>query len=531
MSTDVQEDRSDVVFNNVAVVNEYRSKESLSTVRVTRCESARLTFHRCRIDAIFIDQVDHLELTLFECAVERFDVRRTEGLSREGMLPAGSIISIKGGTIAEFHLEQSKLIALDARQMTVTGSTFIRSLAFVDPDYAMIVNCTFEGPFYCRLHATTNSSIPTDGYVVDLRQNSFNDIAKLNLKLSGRYSRDSAVTMRGSRFSAGLRLTANLAKGTLDSSGIRVTGRSDLIVKGSGGNILLRSAHLAGKTHIRLTEVHLAAQSAEFESGGLLLIDRDLSLDGAVFGAQATVRSTANPSRVARLLGLRNAQAGELTLLGLDLRKCHFDGASGLDTLTIDGEPDIWPQWKRRRIIADEEDVRHGKCVHNEDSSIQECVEKPNAASDSIHVASCYRQLRKGREIAKDYPGSADFYYGEMEMRRWPGTRQEATSRVLLWAYWLTSGYGVKAWRALASLVIVIMLGGLALALWGLHGGSVSGPARLSNGLLTSIEFATLRNTEQRLSQAGRVVSIPLRLIAPLMFLQLIFALRSRIQR
>jgi hypothetical protein len=57
------------------------------------------------------------------------------------MRHAGSIISIKGGTTTEFHLEQSKLIALDVPQMTVTGSTFIRSLAFVDPDYAMIVNC------------------------------------------------------------------------------------------------------------------------------------------------------------------------------------------------------------------------------------------------------------------------------------------------------------------------------------------------------------------------------------------------------
>ena len=29
-----------------------------------------------------------------------------------------------------------------------------------------------------------------------------------------------------------------------------------------------------------------------------------------------------------------------------------------------------------------------------------------------------YRALRKGREDVKDEPGAADFYYGEMEMRR-----------------------------------------------------------------------------------------------------------------
>ena len=33
-------------------------------------------------------------------------------------------------------------------------------------------------------------------------------------------------------------------------------------------------------------------------------------------------------------------------------------------------------------------------------------------------IAGLYRALRKGREDAKDEPGAADFYYGEMEMRR-----------------------------------------------------------------------------------------------------------------
>ena len=41
-------------------------------------------------------------------------------------------------------------------------------------------------------------------------------------------------------------------------------------------------------------------------------------------------------------------------------------------------------------------------------------------------IAGLYRELRKGREDAKDEPGAADFYYGEMEMRRRarPLTRQ-----------------------------------------------------------------------------------------------------------
>ncbi|MFZ1177322.1 MAG: hypothetical protein WAO15_13855, partial [Mycobacterium sp.] len=34
-----------------------------------------------------------------------------------------------------------------------------------------------------------------------------------------------------------------------------------------------------------------------------------------------------------------------------------------------------------------------------------------------------YRDLRKGLEEAKNEPGAADFYYGEMEMRRLAGRK------------------------------------------------------------------------------------------------------------
>jgi hypothetical protein len=41
-------------------------------------------------------------------------------------------------------------------------------------------------------------------------------------------------------------------------------------------------------------------------------------------------------------------------------------------------------------------------------------VERPTPAQ----AAAAYRALRKSREDNKDEPGAADFYYGEMEMRR-----------------------------------------------------------------------------------------------------------------
>jgi hypothetical protein len=38
---------------------------------------------------------------------------------------------------------------------------------------------------------------------------------------------------------------------------------------------------------------------------------------------------------------------------------------------------------------------------------------------ESAQLAGLYRALRKAREDAKDEPGAVDFYYGEMEMRRY----------------------------------------------------------------------------------------------------------------
>jgi hypothetical protein len=36
---------------------------------------------------------------------------------------------------------------------------------------------------------------------------------------------------------------------------------------------------------------------------------------------------------------------------------------------------------------------------------------------EAARIQAVYRDLRKGREDAKDEPGAADFYYGEMEKR------------------------------------------------------------------------------------------------------------------
>jgi hypothetical protein len=101
-------------------------------------------------------------------------------------------------------------------------------------------------------------------------------------------------------------------------------------------------------------------------------------------------------------------------------------------------------------------------------------LEKPEELSPGA-VAGLYRALRKSREDIKDEPGAADFCYGEMEMRRRAREQtnhQDSGSRgrvdrSVLTAYWLVSGYSLRAWRALAWLAGITVAFALAFHIVG----------------------------------------------------------------
>lgn len=78
-------------------------------------------------------------------------------------------------------------------------------------------------------------------------------------------------------------------------------------------------------------------------------------------------------------------------------------------------------------------------------------------------LAGLYRSLRKSFEDSKNEAGAGDFYYGEMEMRRRsPATR--LAERWILTLYWLLSGYGQRAARALVALLALIVV--VTVLLW-----------------------------------------------------------------
>jgi hypothetical protein len=151
-------------------------------------------------------------------------------------------------------------------------------------------------------------------------------------------------------------------------------------------------------------------------------------------------------------------------------------------------------------------------------------------------IAALYRSLRQAREDSKDEAGAGDSYYGEMEMRRHaePPLRlsidglRVAGQRLLLTAYWLSSGYGLRASRALASLALTLVVCSALLSWFGIHHAHSFGRSLLF-ALDSSISL--LRAPSASLSAGGQVVDVALRLLGPLFFGLALLALRSRVKR
>jgi uncharacterized protein YjbI with pentapeptide repeats len=248
-----------------------------------------------------------------------------------------------------------------------------------------------------------------------------------------------------------------------------------------------------------------------------------------------------------RVLSLRGARVASLTLSAVDLEACRFAGAYGLDDLGLERAEFPWPpggwrwvrwwpvRWTRRQTIAEEHHWRarggHGSGWDQGRvlaGARHPWPPQPPPELDPDRIAGLYRQLRKSREDSKDEPGANDFYYGEMEMRRRSGPPAE---RSILWFYWLVSGYGLRASRALLALAITIAVLAIPLVLWGFRPDLPYGRALLFS-LQSSISLLRAPTSPPGHETAGgQLIEIFLRLAGPLFFGLALLALRGRVRR
>ena len=266
---------------------------------------------------------------------------------------------------------------------------------------------------------------------------------------------------------------------------------------------------------------------------------------------------------------------------GVDLRPCRFSGAFNLDRLRIEGSlrlSDRSHRWQtRRKVLAEEQQwhLRHNRFWRQswypeECRALRPSDEERLAAAEPEHgatpdrvrtrareISEMYRALRKGREDSKDEPGAADFYYGEMEMRR--RASEWGVERWLLTCYWLISGYGLRVWRALLALSGLIALATVLFAVIGLAPSRVTVYQPVENssaqtaaptyrmatiagprpGLGTAFDYTiqsatSLLRTPQNpppLTSWGNALEIVVRFSGPALLALALLALRARVKR
>ncbi|MEU6572567.1 hypothetical protein [Streptomyces sp. NPDC046805] len=251
--------------------------------------------------------------------------------------------------------------------------------------------------------------------------------------------------------------------------------------------------------------------------------------------------------------------AAYLSLTDIDLSQCRFVGTVHLDQLRIKGycnladSPSGW-RWARRRTLIEEHHWRHHRgTLAWTDAPDGQPVQAPAA------LTALYRELRKALEDGKDEPGAADFYYGEMEMRRHDSSTPHS-EQWLLAMYWLLSGYGLRAARALGWLLAAMTVTVLLLMVWGIpqvgahqelrqervHGRTVTvidtlGPVdphgdrftgeRFNKALNVTINSVVFRSSGQDLTTAGGYLEMASRFTEPILLGLAALAIRGRVKR
>jgi uncharacterized protein YjbI with pentapeptide repeats len=360
------------------------------------------------------------------------------------------------------------------------------------------------------------------------------------------------------------------------------------------GVLRLDGAYFVQPTEIEVSTRGLSCQRTRFPAGvqfrlrgaQIVLDDADLSGPSIVVGIpvlsdarlarreqrlvqamrhlapQAAVELSERP----RLLSVQGANVAGLTVSNVDLTLCRFAGAHNIDRLRLDtkvtfSSAPVRLPWDRRKVIVEERAWRvdrarrrtpRWRAARSEQWAIPQWwpswlhdpygKEWPGVLPPE-QIAGLYRALRKGREDAKDEPDAADFYYGEMEMRRHAGRPTDTSTvnptgevsrgqvdRAILTVYWLISGYGLRAWRALAWLTA--LTAGFAVAF---HLAGFTRPPQPVS-YWTSLLYAfratlSLTDDEVKLTAWGKLLQGLLRLSGPVLLGLALLAIRARTKR
>ncbi|WP_406415212.1 pentapeptide repeat-containing protein [Streptomyces sp. NBC_00873] len=275
------------------------------------------------------------------------------------------------------------------------------------------------------------------------------------------------------------------------------------------------------------------------------------------------------PDTRVRMASLRGVDAAHLVLADVELSKCIFTGTVHLDQLRLEGIcpfAEVPPrrrwrpaQYTQRRTLAEEHHwrARQPQAVRGWDVAVFGA-----GSVGPAQLAPVYRALRKSFEDRKDEPGAADFYYGEMEMRRHDRIGTTRAERGLLHGYWLLSGYGLRGLRALGWLAFAMLITILLLMGFGLPqespkqeatgtvppgGGRITfeidkadpqNPTgvqftgeRFEKALNVTLNSVVFRSSGEDLTTTGTYVEMASRVVEPVLLGLAVLAVRNRVKR
>jgi uncharacterized protein YjbI with pentapeptide repeats len=348
--------------------------------------------------------------------------------------------------------------------------------------------------------------------------------------------------------------------------------------------VCCRGARFPRGVQFRLRWARVVLDEAEFPAPSILKGIPHLSSEELAAREERIVKAwrrllADEISEQPQLLSLMRANVVGLGLSNVTVANCRFADAHNLDKMRLEADvsfavaPSVLGRLSRRgrQVIAEEREWRARRPRRWAWRAPQwpDWLGDHPGVLEAGQIADRYRALRKGREDAKNEPGAAYFYYGEMEMRRHSRT-SPAAERGIIWLYWLISGYGLRSLRSLAALVLLAIVVTTALTGLGLGAaapvttppqqmaGTISAAAhkpaeikatlsgitpqlppdsqrwtkdRTVTALEVTFESFVFRSTDQPLTTAGSWITIVARIVGPVLIALALLAVRNRVRR
>ena len=310
----------------------------------------------------------------------------------------------------------------------------------------------------------------------------------------------------------------------------------------------------AGAT-LRLRQAKVILKRAVFNGPSAIIAAKQALTHVSAASTLWKIDVHAGADPVPALISLAGVDVSHLVIIGVNLEDCRFADSHHLDKLQLEGDcrfgqppkrlqygptwPAVW-WWTRRQVIAEEREWRLYSSkedgwpdMSSEPNGRPELAGNPELAKRPLpprQLADLYRKLRKAQEDGKNEPGAADFYYGEMEMRR-NDTAAPIGERLILLFYWMICGYGLRALRALGGLAVLVVLAAIAFQEWGFGSSHPAFGTCFLYAAQSTVSLETKLATLPSLTWQGEVLRLAMRLLGPVFLGLALLAIRNRVKR